>query len=290
MRATSCTCPRTSISAWGATPTHPRLTADQSYLERTKPPGYYPIYINHNYGFLAYSTSMQGRSAEALAASRKSAQAMPTEVVCGMPGMDFFLSEPLLVMVRFGRWDAILAEPKPDAKYQVLTALWHHAQGMARAARGELPAAREHVAAIRAIAAKVPEDQLAGLNTGRSVVELAAKVVEARAADSEQRADAVALWQEAVALEDKLSYSEPSDWFYPTRHYLGAALLDRGQAREAEAVYRADLERNPKNGWALYGVYRALDAQKKKSAALRAEQEFKAAWKDADIAITRSAY
>jgi tetratricopeptide (TPR) repeat protein len=266
------------------------LTADQSYLERTKPPGYYPIYINHNYGFLAYSTSMQGRSAEALAASRKSAQAMPTEVVCGMPGMDFFLSEPLLVMVRFGRWDAILAEPKPDAKYQVLTALWHHAQGMARAARGELPAAREHVAAIRAIAAKVPEDQLAGLNTGRSVVELAAKVVEARAADSEQRADAVALWQEAVALEDKLSYSEPSDWFYPTRHYLGAALLDRGQAREAEAVYRADLERNPKNGWALYGVYRALDAQKKKSAALRAEQEFKAAWKDADIAITRSAY
>src|SRR5690606_34343968 len=83
------------------------IEADTRYLARVEPIGYYPLYLAHNYGFLAYATSMQGRSAESLAAARKSAESMPRDVVCGMPGMDFFLSLPLLVAVRFGRWNRI---------------------------------------------------------------------------------------------------------------------------------------------------------------------------------------
>jgi tetratricopeptide (TPR) repeat protein len=70
------------------------IASDQRYLDKIQPPGYYPFYLAHNYGFLAYSASMQGRGAEALAAARKSASAMPSDIVRGMPGMDFFLSEP----------------------------------------------------------------------------------------------------------------------------------------------------------------------------------------------------
>jgi tetratricopeptide (TPR) repeat protein len=266
------------------------VEVDQAYLERTTPPGYYAIYLGHNYGFLAYAASMQGRQEEALDAARKAATSLPKELVCGMPGMDFFLSEPLLVMVRFGMWDEILQEPKPDAKYQVLTGLWHHAQGMAHAGKGESALALEQAQAIRQIASALPDDLMADLNSAKQLLALAAKVVDARAAELSKDPVALVLWKEAVELEDALSYSEPADWFYPVRHYYGAALLDAGKPAEAEAVFREDLAENRDNGWALFGLGRALAAQKKRQALNETDRAFKAAFKDADIKLTRSAF
>ncbi len=266
------------------------IEADRRYIETVTPPGYYPFYLAHNYGFLAYSGSMEGRSEEALWASRQSATTMPEHVVCAMPGMDFFVSEPLLVMVRFGRWDEILAEPPPDPKYPVLTALWHHAHGMALASKGQPERARDDLEAIREIAASVPEDLLAGLNAGRSVLDLAAKVLEARIAEAEGSPNTLVLWRAAVALEDGLDYNEPADWFYPTRHYLGAALLDADRPEEAIAVYREDLRRNPKNGWALFGLWKAQLATGASEDAKRTKAAFDRAWSRADIQLERTAY
>jgi tetratricopeptide (TPR) repeat protein len=268
---------------------------DEAYLKRVTPPGYYPMYTAHNYGFLAYSASMLGKGAESLEAARKAAQNMPRDLVCGMPGMDFFLSEPLLVMVRFGRWEELLQEPKPEDKYPVLVGLWHHAQGMALAATGKADQAKLEAEAIRGIAARLPPELLADLNSARAVLELAAKVVDARIADALKDANAIALWEAAVLLEDGLAYSEPADWFYPTRHYLGAALLDAGDASGAEAVFRADLERNPNNGWALFGLTQALQSQAARSADKKrafkdVEKAFKRAWKEADIKLSRAAF
>ena len=92
-----------------------------------------------------------------------------------------------------------------------------------------------------------------------------------------------------VAIEDQLAYNEPADWFYPTRHYLGAALRDLGKAAEAEAVYRDDLRRNPHNGWALFGLERALSAQRKAREAKQTAAAFARAWRDVDIRLERSA-
>jgi tetratricopeptide (TPR) repeat protein len=210
-------------------------------------------------------------------------------LVCGMFGMDFFVSEPLLVLVRFGRWDDVLKESAPDPKYQVLVALHQHARGMALAATGKTDDARAAAQAIRTIRAALPDDLLAGLNAGRMVLDLAAAVVDARIAEATRAPDAIALWKAAVALEDQLAYNEPADWFYPTRHYLGALLLERGNAKEAEAVYREDLARNPDNGWALFGLAKALGAQHKPTQR-ETEQAFERAWKDADVKLTRSAF
>jgi tetratricopeptide (TPR) repeat protein len=233
---------------------------------------------------------MEGRGAEALEASRQVGETMPKDIVCGMPGADFFLSAPIFVMVRFGRFQELLAEPKPDAKYPVLSALWHHGQGMALAATGKADEARPHAQAIGEIAASVPDDVLAGLNSGRQVLELAQKVLQARIAEADKADNAIALWQEAVAIEDQLAYNEPADWFYPVRHYLGAALLEASKPKEAEAVYRADLERNPKNGWALFGLWKSLEAQKRTKDAKAAQKTFKTAWANADIELTRTAF
>lgn len=266
------------------------IEVDLRYLATVEPPGYYSLYVSHNHGFLAYATAMEGRAAESLAAAREAAKSLSTELVCTMPGMDFFQSMPLLVMVRFGRWEQALAEPSPPERHQTLVALWHHARGMALAATGDPAGAFAQAAAIRGIAGELPEAQLAGLNNGRTVLELAAQVVEARAAEAERAPDAIARWEKAVALADTLAYSEPADWFTPVRHHLGAALLDAGRARDAEAVYRADLERNPDNGWALFGLWQALAAQQQRGAAEAAERRFRGAWKRADVELRRSAF
>jgi tetratricopeptide (TPR) repeat protein len=267
------------------------IEVDRRYLARTKPPGYYEIYLSHNHGFLAYSASMEGRAEESLAASRGSAAAAPMPVVCSMPGMDFFLSEPLLVMVRFGRWDEILAEPSPAERHAALLALYRFARGVALASTGQIADAKAELEALDQLRGDIPDDLMTGLNNGREVLALAAKVLSARIAERDRRAkDAIRLYEEAVTMEDGLAYNEPADWFFPVRHMLGAALLDARRAKDAEAVYRADLERNPANGWALFGLAKSLRAQRRIKDAEAVEEQFRAAWAASDITLERTAY
>jgi len=266
------------------------VKADDAYLARTQPPGYYPMYLGHNWGFLAYSASMLGRSEESLHAARESTKAIPPGMLDMMPGMDFFASEPLLVMVRFGKWKEILAEPRPAEKYPTLTGLWLHARGMALASTGKTAEARATMRELRTLATTVPPDLLAGQNPASAMCRLGADAIEARIAERARSwKAAIAAWKRAVAQEDGFAYNEPADWFYPMRHYLGAALLDARMPKEAEAVYREDLKLNPGNGWALYGLATALAAQGKKDEAAVTRAKFEEAWKQADIKLTRTA-
>ncbi len=272
------------------------VSVDEAYLKKVAAPGYYPMYLGHNYGFLSFSASMEGRSAVSIAASRHAAKAMPPGMIDMMPGMDFFVAEPLLALVRFGKWDELLAEPRPDAKYPVLTGLWLHGHGMALAAKGKLDEARADHAALLQVAAKAPAQMTAGNSQAKDVFAVAAKVLEARIATLDQKKnkgpkEGLALWAEAVDLADKLAYSEPDDWFYSVRHYQGAALLAAREAGKAEAVYRKDLEQHPHNGWALLGLSKALAAQNKRGPEAKAvAEELAKAWASADVKPTSSAY
>src|SRR5262249_39840760 len=158
------------------------------------PPGYYPMYLGHNYGFLAFSASMEGRAEESLKAAREAVKAIPPEMLSMMPGMDFFVSEPLLVMVRFGRWDDIIAEPRPDGQYLIMTALWLHAHGMALAAKGEADEALRDINELTLLRDKIPTDMLAGLNPARDLLAVATKILKARIAQAKKQPDAIALW------------------------------------------------------------------------------------------------
>ena len=120
---------------------------------------------------------------------------------------------------------------------------------------------------------------------------VAALIVAARIAAADNRADeAITLLRRAADSEDALAYDEPSDWFFPARHLLGAQLLKAAQPAAAEAVYRADLERNPGNGWSLRGLQLALIAQHESAKAAMAEQQFKRVWQHADVLPGASAY
>ncbi|RKH04794.1 hypothetical protein D7X74_35130 [Corallococcus sp. CA047B] len=265
------------------------VQADEAYLRRVEPVGYYPMYLAHNWGFLAFSASMEGRSEESLRAARASARVLGPEMLEQMPGMDFFVAEPLLAMVRFGRYDALLAEPRPEAKYPVLTGLWLHSHGLALAAKGRFEEARANHAELEKLAAGVPDTLTAGNNSAKDVLDVAARVLGASIAERQGCADALSRWEDAVRAADQLAYSEPADWFYPVRHYQGAALLDAKQWKAAEAVYREDLRRNPGNGWALFGLSQSLEGQGREREAALARQGFEKAWARADIRLSRTA-
>jgi tetratricopeptide (TPR) repeat protein len=91
-------------------------------------------------------------------------------------------------------------------------------------------------------------------------------------------AQARAEFEQAVALEDKLAYSEPPYWYYPVRQSLGAVLLAAGKLDEAEATFRQSLLRAPNNGWALHGLAATYQKLGKQRAAATARQQFARAW------------
>jgi tetratricopeptide (TPR) repeat protein len=96
---------------------------------------------------------------------------------------------------------------------------------------------------------------------------------------------AIELLRKTVEIEDSLAYDEPPAWFLPTRQLLGGALLHSGDYAGAEEVFRADLQRNRRNGRSLFGLMESLKAQKKDYAARLVEREFETAWKNADTTL-----
>ncbi len=126
-----------------------------------------------------------------------------------------------------------------------------------------------------------------GFSRGADVLELAAASLDARLAErAGDRAGALTHWQRAVAAQDRLSYDEPPDWYYPVRESLGGALLRADRAAEAEAVFRADLERNPRNPRSLFGLAESLAAQKKTADAAWVRAAFESGWREADTRLT----
>ena len=265
--------------------------ADLAYLKKTAPPDYYPMYLVHNYQFLAFAAAMEGRSAEAISASRSARSAMPDAMLLSMPGLDWSIGYLYDALIRFGRWDEMLRETAPDPALAGLSISFHQARATALAATGRISEAALELATSQALMAAVPNDAAQGMNAASSVYEVGQRKAAARlAAVKGDPGTAIALLQEAAVLEDKLAYNEPEDVFFPVRHLLGAALLDANRASDAEAVLRDDLKRHPQNGWALAGLKAALVAQKREREIGPIDLQLRKAWANADRGIDRAAY
>jgi tetratricopeptide (TPR) repeat protein len=260
------------------------IAADRAYLKISGAKGIYPMmYFSHNIHFLAVARATQGRFADA----KKAADDLVAHVgphVKDMPMLEGFLPAPTLILVRFRRWDDVLAAPRPDRERLVTTAVWHFARGMAHAARGKIDDAQKEQKALLAARDSIPlEAMYSEWNTARSVLEVAQGVLAARIAVARKDATAaIDILKKAVAAEDALHYGEPPDWFLPVRETLGGVLLADGDAAQAEKAFRADLERNRLNGRSLFGLVASLKAQKKDHAARMVQLEFQRAWKSAD--------
>jgi tetratricopeptide (TPR) repeat protein len=195
------------------------------------------------------------------------------------------------VMIRFGRWNEILAEPDDYPEYMTSTRAFHHAaRAIAYAAKGDPVSARKEQVIFLEKAKLVPKETTLGNNTGEALLALTTRMLEGEILVREGKVvEGIVELKEAIRLEDALHYDEPPGWLIPVRHSLGAVLMKAGQYADAEQVYRDDLHRLPENGWALYGLAESLRQQKKGDAEVKAAKaKFQKCWAKADTKITAS--
>jgi tetratricopeptide (TPR) repeat protein len=217
---------------------------------------------------------------------------VPPEFIAAMgPAIDGLMPVVLHVHVRFGQWDDVLRYPEFPASLTISTALRHYARGVALAAQGKVDEATAERDQLAAAILKVDEKATVGNSSAADVLAIAARMLAGEIAYRRgETEEAFTLLREGVAIEDKLRYDEPPDWMMPVRHALGAALMESKRWSDAEAVFRADLERRPDNGWALFGLARCLEQRGAEGEAREAKARFEKAWASADVKLKSSCF
>jgi tetratricopeptide (TPR) repeat protein len=263
------------------------IHTDETFIEGQKPVSVYSLaYYPHNIHFLAFASTMAGRSAQAIEASRTLKSKVNLDVARQVPMLQEMVPYYVLTLTTFGRWDDVLAEPLPPSDIRMPLAMAYYARGVAYAAKGNLAEARTALDTVKAIDAATAADAPAKTPVSIAVHALMGEI----ATRSEQLDEGIAHFREALKIEDAGLYFEPPKWYYPIRESLGAALLKAGQNAEAEAVYREDLKRFPENGWSLFGLAAALRAQGKSADAAAVDRRFTKAWSAADVTLTASRF
>lgn len=264
--------------------------ADEAYIADQQPiigmytAGYYP----HNYDFIAFAAMMIGRSQEAIDAAGRVPTLLPAELF-GAPGMDFLQHwsiRPLLLRIRFARWEEVLAEPAPSSERAHALAMWHYARGRALVATGDAAGAAVELEALREIAGR-PELRTLKLeyNMSADLLGIAERVLTGWSEAAAGRfGPATEVLREGVRREDALLYGEPPEWTVPARQDLGAVLLQAGRHAEAEQAFREDLGTFPDNGWSLSGLAEALRRGGRSADADTALADFQRVWGTADVA------
>jgi tetratricopeptide (TPR) repeat protein len=263
------------------------MKADKLYRAAYPRPGFYAMYMAHNEHFLAFTAMMRGRSAEALQLARGMVAAMPEEFLQEFPQVaDGYMIFPAEVLMRFGRWEEVLAEPEPRRGLPFSRAIWHFTRAVSLAALDRKDAATQERELFHVAISAVPKDWTFGNNLASDLLAVATRVLDGEmAARGGRLEESASLLREAAKLQDALRYDEPPDWIQPARHTLGAVLLRAGKPVDAEKVYREDLSQYPENGWSLYGLARSLRAQGREAEAKSADARFSTAWNAADIRI-----
>ena len=262
---------------------------DRAYIKASGAQGIYPLmYYSHNLHFIAMCASMNGNYAEAT----KNAGLLVANVgphVKDMPPLEGFMTIPMAVNVRFHRWNEVLAMPQPDPAFKITTGFWHFSRGMALAATGKLSEAEAEYKIVSEAEQNTPPDMVFAMpinNKAKDIMKISEAVLGAKIAMARKdNVQAISLLTAAVAIQDTLKYGEPPDWFFPVRESLGGALLINGDAAGAEKVFRADLDRNPRNPRSLFGLQQTLKAQDRNYDAGFVETEFRDSWKGGEVKV-----
>lgn len=259
---------------------------DEKYLQEYGM-GFYPLhYMSHNLYFLSRAYSMEGRFQDALQTAQK-LEAFYYPHYQMMPDLEYYIPTPMFVLYRFHQWPAITKLPEPNRDLAVTHALWHSTRAVAYASLGQLQLAQQERELFHQEKNKIPADATYGYNKADKIMQIASLLIDAKLAEVQQQPqDAVQNLQKAIAVQDTLHYNEPPDWFFPVRESLGGLLLKLNEPSQAEAVFRADLDRHPRNGRALFGLLESLKAQNKHTDVFWVQNEFNRAWKNADHQLT----
>ena len=269
------------------------VEADQRYRKVFGPAkGFLNVYVAHNRHMLAYAAMMTGQRDLAMKHIRAMVAELPADFLKeNALQAEGFVAMPLEVMVRFGLWDEILAEPEHYTESMWFTRAFHHAaSAIAYAAKGDTAKAREAQSVFLERAKLVPKEASLGNNSCETLLEVVTSMVEGEILIAEGKIDSgIEQLRAAIKKEDVLKYDEPPGWLIPVRHSLGAVLMNHQRFAEAEQVYREDLARLPENGWSLLGLAESLRKQTKNAdEAAQTQAKFEKVWAKADLTITTS--
>ncbi len=283
------------------------VKADVKYWRDKGPFNIYSGYRLHNYHFVIYGALFLGQFEPAMRAIKEAAETVPEEMLRmeSPPMADYFEAylgfEPH-VLVRFGKWREAMALELPEDPelYCTLAANVHYARGVANAALGHIDAAEAEEQAFLAAKARVPETRLLHNNRIVDLLEIATEMLRGEILYRKGEYDeAFAALRRSVAIDDNLPYDEPWGWMQPTRHALGALLLEQGRVDEAEAVFREDLGLggqlsratvHPDNVWSLKGLHDCLKARGETVEIVQVRQRLDLADARADKRIAASCF
>ncbi len=238
-------------------------------------PLYKGAYYPHNIHFVMVSAQMGGDGATAIEAAKKLDAAVPAELAKQFQIMEPVKAAPYTTQLQFAEPDAVLALAAPDEGLVLARAMYHYARAVAQARKKNAAAAGIEVDAIARLEANAdfkPYD--AWGVPAKAITQTARLVAAGRVADAAGDLDGAArAYEEAIAIEDGLSYTEPPYWYYPVRQSLGGVRLRQGRLDDAERAFRDSLARVRNNGWAIAGlaeVYRQKGDRSGEAAARRA--------------------
>ena len=283
------------------------LVPDRKFLAYSDDPGVYLVYVIHNFHFAIYGAMFLGQYSPAIAAAEELIATIPEAAlrIESPPMADFlegYLTMKQHVLVRFGKWHEIIDQelPKDQELYCSNVAMMHYAKAVAHSALGNVSEAEAEKAQFMQAKTRVPESRRVHNN---KVVDLLAVAEEMLNGELEYRKGnfdvAFAHLRKSVELDDALPYDEPWGWMQPTRHALGALLLEQGRAEEAEAVYRSDLGldgklsracQHPENLWSLHGLHECLISRGEKVESALIKQRLDLAVARAEVPIKASCF
>ena len=253
--------------------------------------GTYPlshkIHAGHALDFVRYAATMQGSSELAIKSAKQMAEAI-SQHGTPMGRMQKRVAAPWVTLKIFGQWDELLAIESLPHSTPYLDGILSYVKGSAHLAKGSLDRAQQELSNIQRIA-QSPDVSVnrAGATATAELLALAAHALDGEIKLVEgDLTGAIAAFEKGVALEDTNNYTEPPDWPQSMRLYLGNALLVAGRFEEAEAVFRKDLRWHQNNGWSLFGLMKALEAQNKKNEAKVIQKQWSSVWSHADVQLT----
>jgi len=281
------------------------VRADRRFVEHQGPLNFYSLYRAHDLHFVVYSAMFAGQLQIALqAAEELSGQLTPELLSIESPPMadwlEAFVPLRVHVLIRFGRWDELAAEPLPaDAElYCSTTATIHYGRGVAHAAKGQVAQAAAEREAFTEAYARIPDSRYLFNNTSRDILAVAAAMLDGEISYRQGNfGEAYSHLRRAIALDDALPYDEPWGWMQPTRHAYGALLLEQNHVEEAARVYAADLGldptlsrpcQHPNNVWSLHGYHECLQRLGRTEEAVIIGRQLELAKARADVPILAS--
>ena len=264
---------------------------DEDYIAQCNAQGFYPaLYYPHNIHFLWAASTMEGKSALSIESALKVSSYVSEEQIRSVPFLEFFHTPPLLSYVRFGKWEEILNYENPIEDFKYSQSIFNYAKAVAYAATGNIEKAKQHQKLINLNLDTIEVEAMvkAGHPT-KQLIEIANELaLGSISMYQEDYSSAINHLENAVIIQDKLPYTEPPFWYYPTRQTLGHVLIKSGKFDEAIKTFKKDLDDYPNNGWSYYGLYKAYEEIGDGSNSEKSLEMFENLWQESDINVSSS--